>query len=262
MMRVCLIGNSHLGCLKLGWDEIATRHSDTKVTFFGTPRRTILHLRARQHRLVPTTESVETSFMRTSDGLSVIDPQLYDAFVICGLTVSSVLVMGLACRYTPDSLSHLSERHLVSDDFFKAILAEMNQASAGYKTAKRLRRITDKPILILPPPMPSEQITLKQPRLTKFQQDESGTRLATLVQEAVESLDKDVAEFVWQPQQTLAHGVFTQHEFSTNSSRLLTDEKHSDDDAIHMNGEFGAAALTDILGRLKGLTWVEEAKAS
>ncbi|PJN96602.1 hypothetical protein CNY89_01585 [Amaricoccus sp. HAR-UPW-R2A-40] len=37
MTRVAVVGNSHLGAIKLGWEQVSARHPEMQVEFFAAP---------------------------------------------------------------------------------------------------------------------------------------------------------------------------------------------------------------------------------
>lgn len=42
MKKVLIIGNSHLGAVKLGWDEEHLKYPDVKIDFWGLPGKHFL----------------------------------------------------------------------------------------------------------------------------------------------------------------------------------------------------------------------------
>jgi hypothetical protein len=252
MMRLCLIGNSHLACLKLGWDAIGPRYLGVAPTWFAAGGK--FDLRVEFRCLIPTTGRVKNSFAMTTGGETVIDPLRYDAFVLCGLLLSIRRAVHLAINHKPHNLENIEAQHLVSDELFKiALMAEFEKTPALI-FARMLRSLTDRKIILFPVPMPSERIADRRKPFAPFQNQAACERLATLFRDAVAALAESVTvDVTWQPHATITKDIFTLHEFSEGSARLLSNRLHAENDLAHMNAAFGALAMEHILGRL-GLT--------
>jgi len=252
MIRLCLIGNSHLACMKLGWDAIRDRNVDVAPTWFAAGGN--FELKAESNCLVPITNRVKNSFAMTAGGETVIDPRRYDVFVLCGLLLSIRRAVLMALTHKPHSLESMEAEHLVSDALFKIALMSAFEQTPAIVFARSLRGLTDRKIILFPVPMPSERIANRRKPFAPFQDHGAAEGLATLVRDAVAALaESATVDVVWQPDATIIKSMFTLHEFSEGSVRLLNDRQHSENDFAHMNAKFGALAMQHIIGRL-GLT--------
>src|SRR6185436_10196296 len=124
-MRLCILGDSHVGAWKLAWDEISSTIDGVSINFFAGPGGLLKSLEAVGGKLVATRPKLEKYFV-TTGGTASIDPDDYDAFGILG------------CRATPHYLmkvyrGHRTESHkarpedceLISDACFDAAAAAM-----------------------------------------------------------------------------------------------------------------------------------------
>ena len=80
-MKICLIGNSHLAALKMGWPEIAQDLPDVQPAFFGARGAMMARLRVRGDRLVAKTAALAEQMSFVSGGLTEIVPGDYDAII-------------------------------------------------------------------------------------------------------------------------------------------------------------------------------------
>lgn len=84
-MKICLIGNSHIACIKKAWESVHTKYNSHSITFFGSTADTLLNTRAHQYKLIPTTQQVQNSFHITSNGQEEIDFSLFDLCIVHGV---------------------------------------------------------------------------------------------------------------------------------------------------------------------------------
>lgn len=252
MMRVCLIGNSHIGCLKLGWDDIRLRYPDVELTCFGAVAGTIRELEVSEGCLVTSNETVLANFRLTSGGETVIRPENYDVFLLSGLRLSVITALKLALEYRPDTIAGFDTDHVVSEELFELTLTQLYRQTAAAKIARTLRSVTDKRIVVIPQPMPSERFAhrLRGEYAAMFR-GSAGERIAALARAAAEAAIGDLAEIVWQPPSLIVHGAFTPHEYSEGSKRFISMTEHREDDFKHMNAKFGAIVLSGVLNGLR-----------
>src|ERR1700726_4363476 len=85
-MRVCVIGNSHVAALKLGWTQVRTTYPKVEITFFAHAGLFINYLKLEDSCLVPTTEDLRKAIAFTSGGQDRIRPEAFDCFLIYALT--------------------------------------------------------------------------------------------------------------------------------------------------------------------------------
>jgi len=99
MTRLCLMGNSHLAALKLGWDRLRDAHPDVAVTFFGSRGAGVCKgMRLEGGALVPSAQDL-VNFRWTSGGLKEIRLEDFDCFALVALGFAPRWVWRLARRF-------------------------------------------------------------------------------------------------------------------------------------------------------------------
>jgi len=87
-MRICVLGNSHAGALKLGWDMLRSHYPGVEMTFFAAQGGAMKGLAVDGDHLVTADETLAARIAYTSGGLSRVDLRSYDAFLVLGLGFS------------------------------------------------------------------------------------------------------------------------------------------------------------------------------
>lgn len=233
MMRICVIGNSHVGAVKMAWDEIETDHPETSLTFFAGRSNSTKGLKPKGGMLVPNTDVLTDQIAYTSGGHREIDPEKYDVFLLYGM------------------LSHpnIPKRYKrVSQAFLQDFLVEKASSSLMVAQARKMRKITNKPVFASMAPV-HRLGNDKPPKLMPLHRD-----VVALLQE--NTFKKFNCTLVAQPDETLADRRTTLSEFSIGSTRLKTvaetgDQRHAEEDQAHMNAAYGKIWLESFLNRMK-----------
>lgn len=243
-MKLCIIGNSHLACIKNGWDKIAGGHSDVEPVFFGAPGDQIRRLgvkpskRRNRGLLVPHTKVLRKSMAHTSGGLNQIKIQDYDAILLFGLFLTLPLVHM--------KLSAAVRAQTVRDSVHE---------TTSFVTISKIRELSARiPVFVGHDPLQARQLTENPtPPLDAdlFSYDE-----AFVAMEA-ELAETDVT-LLAQPAETIGEGLVTQEAWSKGSSRLDIGTEHSEGahtalDIRHMNAEYGALFLETHLPAIRAV---------
>lgn len=233
MTRICVIGNSHVGAIKAAWDEIQSDYPETSLTFFAGRSSSTEGLIPKDGILVPKTKALADQMAFTSGGRSQIDPAQYDIFLIYGM---------LKFPKNPESYKTISQA------FLWEFIKDTAQSSLLVSQARKIREITAKKIFAAPPPVPAHKND------TPPQKMPSHADVVAFMQ--VESFDDFNCIVVPQPKETLADARSTLRLYSAGSSRLgmavkTAEEKHPDQDNIHMNTAYGKLWLGNFLRNLQ-----------
>lgn len=223
MLRICLIGDSHLAALKQGWPSIEAEFPDTEVAFFAAGGDMMLDLVVRGRRLQPSTEKLR-EILKFTSGRGARIQNTFDRYVLCGLRFSIEFAVKLRTE---------NGNSIAPDDLYSVY-----DAAVGPETLRKLRRITDAPVVIVPTPFPAfgRRVELSQHRTPQSDRDLAETFLSTC-----ERIARDHgAAFLPQAAETVcADGISTLDEFAVGAARLWPGA----DDNSHMNAKFGAIAL-------------------
>jgi hypothetical protein len=239
-MRLCIIGNSHLAALKLGWDALAEK-PDLQPTFFGAPSDGMRHLRAEGGRLIPKRRDIAEHFARMS-GREDIRLDDYDAFLLVGLNVSIKRILRFYKTHAWAGLKGISGKVLVPPGFARDFLTErygdtLMGLMAGQLAGRRVLAVAE--------PFWAEWIRKGAPDTPDYGWEAAisagdGPRIGAMFAATVDASLPAHAQFLPQPERTVAHGIMTASDFNKEASRLITGEGGGTD-AAHMNADFGKA---------------------
>jgi hypothetical protein len=234
-MKVCVLGNSQVACLKAAWDAPINRPTGAELTFFAAFWMTLKHLEVEGDRLVPAIRTLRRQLLYTA-GEEEIEVPRFDCFLLCGL--------GIDPQPLDTRLSSQARRATI-DDWVKSSLA--------YCLAAKLRHITSAPVFVMHSPLPDERtrgrITFP---FTAYQEDFEMMSAA---------LDIAASRMLPQPAETITQQRFTKLAFSKDAVRLAVHSvgegvRHETDDVYHMNALYGATQLRNFFGASR--TWRAE----
>ncbi|WP_198036700.1 hypothetical protein [Halomonas sp. GT] len=229
-MKICVIGNSHVGALKRAWKSMPDRHSSATITFFASRGKSLEGLVADGGKLIPETEALKKSLEFTSGGKQLIDPDEYDIFLVYGLSARGLFI---------------SPKRHYSFAVLKQAAFDHVDGTLSFNLVRKIRELTEKTVFVGHNPLGAfrgVEFKVVEPEAYLF-----GLEVANdFVYSSIDS------ELVAQPSYTIVSGRFTHPSFSKGSKRLsigdkFDDETHPENDYGHMNDEFGAAWLTSFL---------------
>lgn len=269
-MRICFIGNSHLGCVKLGMDRLRAAFPTVEPTFFASPSNGLAHLHLSGRRLESRTPAIAQQLAKISGGSDHIDLDAYDKVVLVGLGLGFNLVGRVYNSHRTARMAWRDAPHLVSDACFATAIAQAIASSLALRIAAMVHAVRGEPVIILPNPLLSEKIlSFRVPRRRRGRA--AALPLAPARQQARVwqdlSRSGDIA-LVWdvyraalaalppsmavqeQPDVTRARTYFTAEAYGHGALRLGTDQGQPAFDVAHMNADFGAEVLRPLLGSL------------
>lgn len=229
MIKICVMGNSHVGSLKRGWDNINSECPGKEITFFAHRADGLNGLIPKDKKLVPDNADLVNALKFTSGGKQEINPEAYDIFLIYAL--------GSTVNFTQSS-------RFYSRAVIKKSLNDFVENTLSFKLLKRLREVTNKKIFIGHTPFAAAiQIS------TNMKPADYVDRVRLMNDIIYHPLN---CELVLQPLSTIVNGNNTHHDFSKNSMRLaigdhFDDEYHPEDDLDHMNDKFGEIWLKEFM---------------
>lgn len=257
MMRVCIIGNSHAACWLAAWRKDRGQYQAiADIHFFVLGGYDIGQLSVENNLLTINRPDLRQALELTSEGLSMIDPRDYDAFLIVSLTSGYRNLTGLFSQYglangafQPDNLMYLSRPCL--EECIEGIIKN----SLAVKLRTKLRAITDKPVVLSPSPCQSEEVLLSKEKLfSALCQHGKQSYLYAMYQTVLSRLGEEL-EFavLFQDTNTLiTGGGYTLRQYNRNGidSRMKT---VGATDTSHMNIDFGRIELNNALRFLNNL---------
>lgn len=226
-MKICIIGNSHVGALKRAWESMSSFHNAAEIVFFADRGRGLDEIAINGKVLAPKTKRLQKSFEFTSGGKKVIDPIEYDFFLVYGLDSKAFFI---------------SPKRYYSEVVLKQASADHVSKTLSFKLVEYIRALSDKNIYLGHAPLPAYKGSD-----FKVISPEGYLMGLDVINDFVFS---DVgAHMIMQPKDTIVSGKYTHPDLSVGSKRLsigdrLDDEHHPENDHGHMNDKFGAKWLT------------------
>lgn len=231
MMRVAVIGNSHVQALAAGEALVPGFAGHVRTTYFGASADRMGQLEPRDGALVPATEDLRARIVRSSGGAERVVAADYDRFMLVGMDLSLHPVMNLY-------LTHALAEHLrpglqpISRAAFARAVEGLLREAQSFAVLRALRSITDAPVDLVAAPLPHPRIA--DPAMARgrwahpwvgFLHEAYGEALAHIAA-------ADDVRILTQPAQTIAAPAFTRADF------CLADEAHN---LHHANDAYGAA---------------------
>jgi len=246
MIRVALLGNSHLVNWRRAWRTLGAAYPDVEFVFFAAPGEQLRCCEPQGDRLVFTREDVARLVEITSGGRSELIPADYDVLCLVGLGSGVEDVMLLYSRWRADAHQSREGRfRLVSDACFQDAVADRLNASLAVALVGKLRQITDKAIWLAPVPAPSEIIlTLEDgpANIGLAAAAPDALPLRAAYDEACRRLAADNLIVLEQPKATLASPLLSKDEYRRPSKTAP--------DWSHLNDAYGRIAIREFLARL------------
>ena len=239
-MKIAILGNSHVGALRRGWDNIKNDHSDIELTFFAAARDTLNSLELEDTSLVTKVPKTIKVLQLTSGGKDRIEIPEYDAYLVYSMRSRPVF---------------LGKSEPVSEDF----LSEYYKEKTFFNIISKIRQITDKKIYLGHDPLLAKSYEEIESQLgvdTDTEGEQMYNKAMCFVQDTVEELGN--VELIRQPKTTMVRNCATIMEYTQGSERLRVDSNtknldnafHSDNDRTHMNNSYGEIYLKNFFDLL------------
>jgi|GEM_PF-2926070 len=241
-VRLCVIGNSHIAALKLGWP--AAGIAGIAPTFFGAPADGLRHVVLENGVLVPRKSDIAGHFRTISGGSDRIVLAGHDAFLLVGLNVSSKRILRFYKTHAWVGLNGTAGKTVVHPGFAMEFMTERYGATRMAELAATIAGATDRPVLaVAEPHWASWARTAPAGTADYGWQDAAasgdGPAIGGLFVQAVAAALAPCAQFVPQPEETVEDGIMTRADYNKDASRLIGGEGGGTD-ASHMNAAYGA----------------------
>lgn len=221
MNKICILGNSHVACIKKAWDNSSSEGFD--IDFFAHQAQGMQALRIEGDHLVPTNDRLKLALKRSSSGKSIIKPDEYSALVLVGLGLE---------------LLHLNTLNKYSKAVIKASYSDYVKQTLLYRLAKQIRSISEQRLYVLHSPLKSKNAAPAG--------CEVYIRSINLMAEVFAEIGN--VQILAQPLETIVEDRFTAPQYAKSALKLDIGEidEHHIEDGAHMNADFGKLLLDDI----------------
>ncbi len=249
-MKVCVIGNSQISTIKLGWDASKARYPAVELSFFGSIAQSLNSARADGRSIVPTSKDLERAFRLTSGGSDRLCVDDYDIFLIVGSGLAVHWVVDLYAGFRTDDHVN-SDKYLLSRDAFRQAAHGALSGKAAMHIHRLLSDMGVERIALIPNALPS-RTDHDYPNIgTWVEAEENGddADLVSVFEGYLTALEQAGTLVVRQP-------ASTQHGRTRTADRYSAIRSDGHVDPIHTNAEFGSllieAFLEKALGRAPG----------
>ncbi|EEX13549.1 conserved hypothetical protein [Citreicella sp. SE45] len=226
-MKLCIIGNSHVGALRTAWTSgLSDDFPGITITCFAQRGQGIAEMVVAEGRLLPANPYMKRTVEFTSGGLSEVVVAEYDAFLLYGLHEHG--------QETGDTWYSSAVR--------AAALKDKVTGQGNHALLVKLRGLTDKPVWVAHDPLPA----LDPSGLVAADYDAELAEMQRLCYDPLQ------ARLVPQPAETMVAGRATKLAFSKDSQPLAVgddrdDRHHGADEIQHMNTAYGEIWLRAFL---------------
>lgn len=254
MSDVCVIGNSHAACWLAAWRRHrADLEQLARVRLFVLGGYEIDKFFISNGLLTVSDDDAKRRLAETSGGLTHIDPDSFDHFVIVSLTSG---YRNLTSFFTEFGVTSGPVRHAeltyISRPCMELSLRGILRDSLAVRLRRKIGAVSDKPVLLSPSPCQSEDILRDRESLfAALCQNGEQASLYTMYKQAMSAVaEEERFDVLFQDDATMIPGGgYTRREHSRQGIDSTMNEA-APSDTSHMNVEFGLRELRNVLERL------------
>lgn len=249
-MRICFIGNSHLGHAGRAVRSLLRDTPHEADLFiersYGTEPLTI-HNGAGTHRFdhIPMDPRLGTEF-RVED---------YDAFVVVGLMFSLIRQVEGSVDFQRDTYRGPRPGQIASEAMYQHYLDGLFDETKARLVMDTLQQVTDRPIWLVPQPLPLSWVRDRTGERFEVFGDlyaagEADRTLADFHRQ-VERVRERGVQVLPQPESTIVDDMFTRSEFGLADPQDQSEKSfYRRGDFYHMNVDFGREQMQSLFGRM------------
>lgn len=252
-MRICLIGNSHLGPVAAASSRRMQEAPQMRLGHYidRTYGKVPIHLTAQ--------DRVETmSSFRLEEGMNIsttVSVPDWDAFVVVGLGFSLIRLVEKWSIFQPDYLSARMGTHLLVPELVDGYDNESMDSTKALDLIGKLRSLTDKPISLVPGPMPAAWVTKRTggrfDSFLPFVDPRNRAFLLLQFEKQIERLQAKSVRVIRPPADALIDGMWTRNELCLGQpSDASPGSFYARGDFYHMNRMYGDMVSKEIVRSL------------
>lgn len=261
MSKIIIIGNSHVGALKTGWDSAGNRFPGHDVSFFAAPRGSFSYMRLmpdlifglRNAVAPPGKQKKVSELVHRINGAETIDLKPASVVVWAGYVWPSVTVAELLSGADVDGIRETGARQRLSMPMFEAILHDL---AVSAMPELQWHGWSAPALFLSLKPLPAVSVIEAKPDSAwgEIARDPRGLREALELFYAIFSrhLSARNIRLIAPPEAALSPEGLTRPEFARGSHRLKG-VAHPDDEPYHMNADYGVLWLDSFFAMLDGV---------
>ena len=266
-MRLCVIGNSHVGMLRAA---ARGRGPDGPELTFFSKAGAGLEKAAIQGSTIAATDPELRAAQARFGMPAAVDVSAFDATIFVAGTASIYSALRILQDFRvsgwpsdigkseadAECVSNPADRALVSESAFVAALADAARQGVSYLFAEALRRASATPMYLVPQPFPSERVfDTARPREFGFLRARTNGDAAAIAACLNRALDAAFGEIddvtvLHQPADTIAHGFTTARGYARDAVRVDGDTPQHATDLLHVGPAFGNRVLDRVIASL------------
>lgn len=259
MKRLCVIGNSHLAAVKLGWDRIQdpVTRAQFDLTFLGSPGLDMQHVVIEDGLIRGGTERLTRKF-KSLGGIEEARIDDFDAFVLVGMSFGIQQCLRIYASHRTHTMRLGPSHALISEPAYSAAVSDRLRGTLSWRVAvDLLRHAGVRPVMICLQPCTAVG-AVSNPGSREVNKLVAGaTRngdaraLRRVFAAAIATLDMPGLMVVPQPDATVVDDILTRDEYTRESVKLNFRDRHDGNDYSHMNALYGELVLQDLFDRLR-----------
>ncbi len=250
---MCVVGDSHVGALKLAFERKSDPALGWHVDFFGAAHDGIGRVALSGGTLFATEETVREAFLATSGGTEGIDVAAYDGFlVVSGGLSFGILVRRICSTHLPAALGD-RERFPISLPCLEACLMQSMDRGAAMRVSRLVRSVSAVPVLFVPAPRPAAAIRdHPDPDVRNIMAAPVLGFLRPAYDRVLHTLSEAAGIGVLaQPPETVEDLYYTRDRYRENGVNVRGRRKDPRTNYGHMNGDYGALVLAAAIQALE-----------
>lgn len=246
--RGCVIGNSHVAALKLGWQAVKADYPEIELDFFAGPRQRLGKTFVRKGVLT-TKDEIVAENLRLTGGSDKIDLRSYDFFCVSGGGASSRILLLMQANHMPYGGANSGEMY-ISEAYLRACYEARLRSSAAKHLVDLLTAASTAPVFYVPDPHLSNERDVLARSLDAVLKVEArnGFDLSRAIfTETVESVFSNATEILFQLPETLDGPLLTKVEFARGPGLSQATDQADEEpeesefgDIFHLNSQYGA----------------------
>ncbi|WP_156135175.1 hypothetical protein [Arthrobacter sp. L77] len=251
-MKLCFIGDSHLGHIKPAWETVKVNLSNISIAF--RVERTY-----GEKPLTITSSFGDSSPTVLEDIRLAHSPEVgcdqWDAFVVFGMHYSIASLAAFYKSYRSDKQALDKQSYLLSQLAYESAVADLYACTKASRVIEALQQKTDRPIYYSQQAHPLDWV-IERPDLAQGQFSQAvangdDLHLARDYEDRLAELERNGVIVVRQPEATKKGAIFTRKEYGlADASDTSPNSAYAKGDYFHMNELYGRAVLNQLLPRL------------
>jgi hypothetical protein len=234
LIRICVIGDSQAGAIKVGWDRVRPEFQTLELTFFAHPGRFMSEWDIDRDSIV--LRPAARAMLKNEPSAGCTIGSGFDYYLLCGLDFGASPCLQLFRSFRLPPMGKDARVPISLECAQLAIRSALLESLAAQWAAK-LDCITEAPKGLIPVPMTGE--SRRRRRLMVVEEGDAEKRVRGIYDRAAADVAGQLSiELFAQPVETLASPLRTRSRYER------------DDDNSHMNWDFGELVVRRVLSSI------------